>query len=76
LFVVDEEELKQEKGRRALQTVHRVDRLTRSLQRRLTRRTLAQVTSLRQHAMDAITVILGLAKSVNNTLFYILRLKN
>lgn len=49
---------------RALQTVHRVDRLTRTLQRRLTKRTIAQVTTIRHHAMQAVVAILDLTKTV------------
>lgn len=54
----------QDEYNRALYTVHRVDRLTRKLQNRITRRTLAQVKSLREHGMDAVRYLLSLTYTV------------
>ena len=46
------------KNSKALQTFHRVDRLSRKLQRRLTQHTLAEVKAMRQYSKDALDFVL------------------
>jgi hypothetical protein len=44
---------------KALQTFHRVDRLSRKLQRRLTQHTVAEVKALGQYSEDALRFVLA-----------------
>jgi len=46
------------KNSKALQTFHRVDRLSRKLQRRLTQHTMAEVKAMRQYSKDALQFVL------------------
>jgi len=46
------------KNSKALQTFHRVDRLSRKLQRRLTQHTMAEVKAMRQYSKDALHFVL------------------
>ena len=43
---------------KALQTFHRVDRLSRKLQRRLTQHTLAEVKAMKEYSKDALRFVL------------------
>jgi hypothetical protein len=43
---------------KAMQTLHRVDRLSRKLQRRLTQHTIAEVKAMRQYSKDALQFVL------------------
>ncbi|KDR24318.1 lipid storage droplets surface-binding protein 1 isoform X2 [Zootermopsis nevadensis] len=50
------------RNNKALQTFHRVDRLSRKLQRRLTQRTVAEVKAFRQYSEDALRFLLFTAE--------------
>jgi len=46
------------KNSKAMQTFHRVDRLSRKLQRRITQHTLAEAKAMRQYSKDALHFVL------------------
>jgi hypothetical protein len=46
------------KNSQAMQTLHRADRLSRKLQRRITQHTLAEVKAMRQYSKDALDFVL------------------
>lgn len=56
---------------KAMQTIQHVDRFSRKLQRRLTRRTLAEAKALKEHSAEAIHVLIYVAELVSRNIFLI-----
>lgn len=60
-----------ESANKAVQTIHHVDRLSRKLQRRLTKRTLAEAKALKERSQESIHVLLYVAELVSKANLYI-----